>query len=260
MKEIKVLTKKGKIQKMSIHELILKYENLINKIAKHWLYMFSFDNAITKEDLSQELKLKLLKGLESYDYRKNSSIAPFITKIATNHLISYLKRLTAKNHFPKNLDEKAEAPISIHSLLKKGRNNQPTELIDVLPNIELVNTLPKEEFLADELLLIKEAYEKIKEDLNKIPYRPANFQKRLRSFTRVVFDLIIKQDKKFTDFVIKDFKQRRRIAKRDNRSIPHVITIRSQAIAKYLNVNKRCVELAFQYIKKTIAENLKEII
>jgi hypothetical protein len=238
----KIKVKEGeKVRKINVVKIINQYENLIYKICIKWANSFAFDRSIEIDDLAQELKIKFLCDLKSYDYKEGSMIS-YMSKIAINFLINKRKLTISNGSYPTNVDGSLCYLVSTSSKLN---GEEDVTIEDTLKS----KNNQHEEYYLDELVVL------IRKILNKKKYKPKGFKLNGKTFSLEVFDLLYYQNEKFVKTIKFQHRCRVRSAKyRKNSKTPRVIVPTTKMIGDFIGVDKRAVNSAYTIIKQTISE------
>ena len=238
----KIKVKEGeKIRKVNVVEVINQYENLIYKICINWYSSFTFDKSIEMDDLTQELKIKFLCDLKSYNY-KEGSLMSYMSKIAINFLINKRKQTISNGSYPTNLDG------SLCPLLSTSTTLNGEEGVIIEDTLESKND-QHEEYYLDELVIL------VRKSLDKKKYKPNKYKLNGKSFSLEIFDLLYYQSEKFVEAI--RFQHRckiRRAKRKKNSKIPKIIVPTTEMIGDFMNVDKRAINSAYKVIRKTILE------
>jgi len=242
--KIKIL-KNDKIKKIKISKVIIENDKLILRLGKKWIKSFYFDKSIDENDLSQELRIKLISSLKYYNY-KNSGIKTYITNIAKNLFINKKNSLLSMKNYPRNFNGES---IEIFST--------EIEINDYGQTI--LDTLESNYYNPEKDMIYKQITNILRNRLDKIKFKPKNFKKRLRSFARIVFDTLYNSDEKFNKFILFNYRCRIRYSINNRLKIPDKSIIVSKAIAEYFKVNISSINITLRIIKKEMLECFKEI-
>jgi DNA-directed RNA polymerase specialized sigma24 family protein len=237
----------GKIKKVPVGKVISKQDRFIKSICSSWINSFKFDNSIDVDDLCQELRIKLLNDLHTYDPRL-SSIKTYIKKIANNFFINKKLKLLSREGHPIDSNGK----ILIHKLLHD-------EIIDDDSKVTLIDMIDSGIPTPEDIIEYNQFVTKVREKLNDIKYRPTGFIERRRTFVRKVFDALFDSGEKFVKSILFNYRCRVRAEIINIKPrVPHQVVPIAEAISMYFNVDKRTVDLAFKLIKDVIKKCAQE--
>ncbi len=124
--------------------LIRKYMPFVYDKAKKYFLIGG-----SKEDIIQEGLIGILKGINSYDYKKNDNFAPFVDLCIRRQILTAINKARRKKHSPLN------SYVSFHKPLYNQEFSR--ELIDTITE--------KKNFDPEELVIIKENIGLIKEKI-----------------------------------------------------------------------------------------------
>jgi len=125
--------------------LIRKYMPYVYDKAKKYFLIGG-----SKEDIIQEGLIGILKGINSYDYKKNDSFAPFVDLCIRRQILTAINKATRKKHRPLN------SYVSFHQPLYDQEFSR--ELIDTI--------IEKKRIDPEEVIIIKENISFIKEKMS----------------------------------------------------------------------------------------------
>ena len=265
---ILLIRENGKLKRVSVKQLLIQYNPLIESICSKWVTSFFFDYSIETDDLCQDLRIKLLNNLPSYN-PEVSSLATFIKKIAKNFFINQRSHLTTGDKIPK-IDNKVFPVRSIFEtnfgFFWKGVRpdaNEGSGIFNDRVDLEQPNS---SYFLQDVIqdshienpefkLSYSQLLKRVKKKLDASRYTPTGFIRRKRSFVRKVFDTLYKTNSRFEEIIMFDFRCRARKANQsyDSRR-PFLVTPTIGAMATYFKVDKRVINQAFKIIEHTIIQ------
>jgi RNA polymerase sigma factor (sigma-70 family) len=231
----------NKIKKINVVKLINQYERLIYKICIKWVQSFSFDRSIEIDDLVQELKIKYLHDLKSYDYREGNLI-PYMYRIAINFFINKKKRIISNGSYPTDINGGIIYLLSISSPINGEEDITIEDTLEAKDDQHL-------DYYSEEIIRI------IRRKLNKKKYKPNGFDANGKSFALEVFDLLYFQNEEFFKSI--KFQHRCRVRKSmhiKNGKTPKVIVPTTKMIGNYMGVDKRTINSAYIIIKETISE------
>jgi len=227
---------------VEIKKIIEDYNRLIFKLCNKWIHGFKFDQSIDVEDLIQELRIKLLIGLESYEH-KRGSLMTFISSIAKNFFMNKRSKRISWGLHP--LDNEGNPYIIIHLSTQVNDNDSENEIMDTL------KTEANQENEIELFQLIQE----VKTRLNKINYSPRGFSNNGRTFVRTVFDILYIQDDNFISAVMFDYKCRQRYSLYGkSRRSPASVTPTAEMLGEYVGVDSRAINYSYRAIRKVIME------
>lgn len=231
----------NRIKKINVVKLINQYEGLVYKICIRWIKSFSFDKSIEIDDLVQELKIKYLHDLKSYNY-KEGNLIPYMYRMAINFFINKKKRIISNGAYPTDIKGGIIYLLSISSPINEEEDITIEDTLEAEDNQYL-------DYHSEETIRI------IRNKLNKKKYKPNGFESNGKSFTLEIFDLLYFQNEKFFKSI--NFQHRCKVRKTmyiKNSKTPKVIVPTAKMIGDYMGVNKRTINSAYIIIRKTILE------
>jgi DNA-directed RNA polymerase specialized sigma24 family protein len=237
-----IIDENGNRKRTNIKNIIKKYNPYLISLSKKLITYFGFDRSIGAEDLHQELIVKLYFSLGRYN-PEIASIKTYMHKICTNYLITKKKSLAQEGKMPTDFDGKI---LGIFSL---------SDAID--ENLTLEDIIKGNELSPEDEIRYVQLIDTIKTKLNEITYCPTGFKPKLRSFVRVLFDTLFSNRKKFTKEILFKHRCRARYASRHNKKVPNKVVPAAKAVAEYLKVDIRAINLGMRIIKKTIKKHSK---
>ena len=171
--------------------LIRKYMPFVYDKAKKYFLIGG-----SKEDIIQEGLIGILKGINSYDYKKNDNFAPFVDLCIRRQILTAINKARRKKHSPLN------SYVSFHKPLYNQEFSR--ELIDTITE--------KKNFDPEELVIIKENIGLIKE---KIASHLSAFElkvlmKHLRGNSYSEIAIEINRNEKSVDNALQRVKQKLR--------------------------------------------------
>ena len=154
--------------------LIRKYMPYVYDKAKRYFLIGG-----SKEDIIQEGLIGILKGINSYDYKKNDSFAPFVDLCIRRQILTAINKATRKKHTPLNSYVSFHQPLYdqefsrelIDTIIEKKRID-PEEVIIIKENISFIKEKMSAHLSSFELeVLMKylqgDAYGEIAKEMNK---------------------------------------------------------------------------------------------
>ena len=244
--ELKIrILRNNKLKKVKISKIIIENNKLIFRLGSKWVRSFYFDKSIDADDLSQELRIKLMSSLKYYNY-KHSGIKTYITNIAKNLFINKKISLLSMKNYPHDFNGET---IEIYSTETEINDN----------GLTLLDILKSNNYDPEKNMIYKQIIEILKIRLNKVKFKPKNFKKRLRSFARIVFDTLYNSNEKFNKFMLFNYRCRIRYSTKHRLRIPDKSIIVSKSLAEYFKVEISSINIILRIIKKEMKNCFKEI-
>jgi len=158
---------------LKIEYVYTKYINYVFKI-----FYFKTHNKEIAEDLTSKTFVKISNNLDKYSFEKGA-LSTWITKIANNTFIDYLRSTKHKNHI--SLDEKIESSI---------KSNKDTDMSVQYRNKEILYNAIQELIEADQTIIylrytLEYSYEEISNEMqisvNNVGIRINRLHKKIKN-------------------------------------------------------------------------------
>ena len=235
----------GKKKTVTIASLLTKHNGFIYRVCLDWLPNFRYDESIALEDLAQELKEKFLRDLYKYDCSVRAEILPYMSAIAKNFFLSKKNKVMLNHLHPINANGTFEPILPLHSKISNGETK-----------LTLTEVLKSNDESQENKVYYEDLIKKIQEELDEVIYKPHDFTKRLRSFTRTVFDTLLNKKEDFSRFILFDHRCCIRASLRRKKTVPRTILIKASTMGRYLGVDERTINLAYSIIRKVIKDEI----